>query len=528
MTSLILNRLVWKDCRELMPLFLAGCLAFVATIAATCFSWSGTQEFKNLGPIVKLISPLNMFVNVCGLVAGILLFAPEKESRTSQFLGNLPVAPRSIATSKLLLGMACVFLFVTFCYFCVAVTGMIYGKAFFYLGWPPRQEIISNLFVPVMCFAWGVFWSLTLRSTLFALVAATASVLIAESLANFFVPELFSFPSSSPAISVITWVVRIPLLAVVIALVVRAVPDWLQDEPVKTFQISWPKISRVHRPITMKVSPRGVMAVLVWQTFQQSRVMLIVGAVACGMIAVIGLFQISPEVFAILALVSYAIPLCAASLAFAPDQTRHHYRFFQQQAEYGRRLWFSRLLPTAVLVVLATVCLTFGFDALSVAQSSSYSSFFDRSGYYIGEYNLPLVEGAILHLTPIKVMLILLTGMSIGQFFSMLVSSPILSVVCALLYGTLGIGWAFLMLVCDATLWLFLLPAALILFLTTWVQAPRWLADKKTVFDRWYPWLSLLFAAFLVMSGFAVKRSVRSCKIAERWRGQQGVVYGAL
>ena len=518
MTSLIQNRLIWKDYREFMlPLFVAGCLAFVLTIAATCFSWLGTEEIKSLGLIGKLISPLNMFANSCGLVLGVLLFAPEKENRTSQFLASLPAAPRSLAMTKLGFGIAGLFFFVAFCYLTVAITGVLFGSAL--SGWPPTSELIANLFIPLICFICGVFWSLMLRSTLFALPAAAATVLFMEFLANYLVPEALGQTRSPSAISYLAWALRIPVSALLVGLIVRALPGWLQDQTTKS-TFPWVKGERVLARIGQSDARKGVMSSLLWQSFRQSRVVLFVCAIACGLIAAVSLsFVLPPQLFFILLMIAFCVPLFASSLAFAGDHIQNRYRFFQQQAEFGKQLWRARLLPSAALAGLTTICLMFGFDAVSVLQLSNYYSLVDHYGYFVGEFNLPYLDGVLLHLTTMKVLIIFLTAVAIGQFFSMMNSSPILAVVSAGLYGIVGLAWAFLLMVCDASLVLFLLPVAVILLLTTWVMAPRWLADRKTVFERYYPWLSLLLAAVLVIGGFAVKRSTEVPRLPTRPSG---------
>lgn len=495
------NRLIWKDFREVMPLFLAGCLAFFIIIAATCFSWWGTEGFKALGPIANLISPLNMFANVCGLVLGVLLFAPEKENRTTQLLSSLPINPRSIAMTKLGFGTVCLMFFVAVCYLSVAAVGMLFGKAS--TGWPPIAEITGNLFIPFVCFLWGVFWSLTLRSTVYALFAAAVSVLIAESISNVFLPEPLGLPSTSSTNALIIWVLRIPIIAALIILVNQALPNWLQDERA-SLRVPWSRNRPAIRAFSNDRRPRGVMTSLVWQSFRQNRTLLIASAIGCIAIAIIGIFTSDTDVFAWLLLTAYVVPLFASSFVFAADHHKDRYRFFQEQSEFGRQLWLARLLPVAVLVVVATICMPSGFDAISMLPS------IHGSGYGVAEFfsNLGLMDGVLLHLTPLRVLAMLLTGMAIGQFFSMFMSSPVVSVVCSMMYGMLGFGWAILMMICDASLLLFLFPVAGILLITTLVQLPRWLADRKTVFDRYVPWLSVLVAALLVMVGFFVKRAV--------------------
>ena len=102
------KRLLWKDFRELLPIWLT-----VLFGSAVCLF------LINLGPLtggghhggyrLPTLICCQSFAVLVSVITGVLLFALERENRTHQLLSGLPIQPRQVICAKLALGLTAIF-----------------------------------------------------------------------------------------------------------------------------------------------------------------------------------------------------------------------------------------------------------------------------------------------------------------------------------------------------------------------------------------------------------------------------------
>ena len=104
----IWKRLLWKDIRELLPIWIT--VLFGAAISLFLINLGPLTGDRNTGgyALPTLICCQSFAVLVC-VINGVLLFALERENRTHQLLYGLPIQPKQVIWAKLLLGLAASF-----------------------------------------------------------------------------------------------------------------------------------------------------------------------------------------------------------------------------------------------------------------------------------------------------------------------------------------------------------------------------------------------------------------------------------
>ena len=91
----------WKDCRELLPIW-----TILLAVAGICL-WITTEFAKSrfYDPSAVYLCG-ETFIAIFCVATGVFLFATETENRTIELLRGLPVQPKKLVRSKLLLGLA--------------------------------------------------------------------------------------------------------------------------------------------------------------------------------------------------------------------------------------------------------------------------------------------------------------------------------------------------------------------------------------------------------------------------------------
>ena len=103
------GRLLWKDAREIVPVWVT--LVFAAVLCLLVTFWMVNREAVS---IVPLYISGHTFIALCSVITGVFLLANEDENRTLHLLRNLPLRPRQILWQKLLLGSTGVILIACF------------------------------------------------------------------------------------------------------------------------------------------------------------------------------------------------------------------------------------------------------------------------------------------------------------------------------------------------------------------------------------------------------------------------------
>ena len=100
--SLPMKRLLWKDCRLILPL--VALLLGLSTLFHILYALSIRDDYL-LGSLVQFM--LNVVPAGYAVGAGAILINREKETESLRWLGSLPISPTRIIVSKLIVAIGC-------------------------------------------------------------------------------------------------------------------------------------------------------------------------------------------------------------------------------------------------------------------------------------------------------------------------------------------------------------------------------------------------------------------------------------
>ncbi len=515
-------RMGWKELRQNTPLlgiFFAGLLTSLAisTLAGQLFQvapsdiadfWFGT---------------IYVFIPVFSLAIGVFIFAPEKENRTSQFLGILPMRSGQIVFIKLVIGLLTVAIFIF-----LGVLLQRFGQIFvgesstatianetaaFERSLTPSSlfgqwqwqatPVVSCITLTMECYCWGAICSLVCKRAIFAAVLAGTCFALASwgfptaigaALAQRSTdgpPSRRLFSDSFYTIFLISKIATYAAMGLGLA---HLGSRWLGHSPNNEFP-DW--LGRVAAKPRERIESSGdtswgvsadrpfinsrIYSSLIWQSVRQfgttffftllGAAPFLFGSVLIA--ATVSEFQIDHLfVYSCLAVVLVVIPLIASMFVFIVDHQDRNYRFFQQHREFGRKLWLARLLPAALVTLVCGLLLSMGLVVL-------------------GWQLLTASETALVFRFALFPAIVVFCAFAIGQFNSMFLRSGVFVVVSVIVMS--GILFAGICGLCflDPTLVAFLLPVPLAMLAITWWRAPHLLAESNPMANLVLPWLSL-------------------------------------
>ena len=492
-------RMMWKEFRQIAPMLIIfiAILSLVLALHQANYLSGQYIEFDGNANWHTIIWG---FVCLFSLTVGMSLFSTEHENKTIQMLRNLPFTSGFVVRNKLLSGSLTIMLFIAFGLVLQLVEVYGIGRPFelFSDSENPAQLFFLFCFVvslPLECFFWGVIWSMSLKRTIFAALAAVASIFFCFWFLHVFISWFFpsgqlfwssiaSGSNGGPFFTFVTWVVLVKLLTYVgMGFACYSLgKNWLGNAPqlARLGQSTIPALSlqKNHQQTASKYFAASnttsnswrIYQSLIWQTLRQNK-----KTIAWASAAVVGL-----QIFFI---VSYGLPMMSlfefwlslgysfslptlfvAMFAFSSDQHNSNYRFFQQHTEYGRKLWACRLLPAALFATASIVLLA--ASAISALYLKNPSPFLYA-----------------LEVTSIGIMFTV-SAFAIGQFSSMMTRSGVYAFADALMLGVFLSSWFSTIIALNGSLWLFYLPAPVALVAVTWWRAPDWLADKTRIRDH--------------------------------------------
>ena len=503
MSNPAISQLVWKESKEKYGLAIAAGVSFALAMTAWAWSWS-SGEANHWDAPKGLLTLLNMWVNTFAVIVGVMLFSPEKEGRTFQLLGTFPISGIPIAVTKIFVGAAFVLANTVFCYGLAFAAASAIGVQFPLAGMG-SADLVGQLLSPLESFCWGVFWSMTLTSTLFAILMATACVLVSLFIANLFGGSSMFYHSQANY----SWWIRIPVLVFLIVAIARNSKHWLRESS----NFSRANATTRGTRFTLASAKLPILfSRLLWQSFKQFKLALLLA------IPILVLFTIAFSLFPTqspdlpyLALSALGwlmvVPLTLGLLTFHFDQQKQSYHFFQQQVEHGRWLWLSRLIiPLSVSTFAALIGSM--VTRFSVANLNSNSH--HVGSYFV--YFLHPLEYMYFELSPIDVFILVLTAFAIGQYCSMMIRPALVSFFMGVCGFVFAVAWVLLLLHCGAGFIWFLLPLALVLIVTTWQHSPSWLADRR----NFKPWLAVALTCVLLISGLMYMRATEIQPISSK------------
>jgi hypothetical protein len=494
MTTAIFWRFFWKEyCMmrafwiSMAVLAVLAQLALVAFPGLTHFSAAWTFSFALICPALYAVA--------CGAT----MFAAEKEEGTYEFLRSLPLTAWRLLSGKLAFAVVSTVLLMG----ALRVSGdfLTHGRA-------PDNATETQLLgalgmAAVEGLAWGLFFSLILRRPLQAAMLAIAAASVAIHLLVWSLAPRFQGGGLVSYVTVLPY--RVGLVGLVLLADLLLIPRWLATPRVpgrRWYQVlTGLGAPAASSPLAASLpATRGaVLGRITWQTWRQSRGLMLILAVFGGLAAFASplpavvqgyIFKSSNARIAVIA----ATAALMGSCVFLGDQEGRRFRFFGEHAVPLRAVWLAKLLTWfAVLCVWTIIVHVLWFFTQGGPQFLTAA----RESLNPHTWNDPVnyLEMWYGHLPPIALSVLLtIAGFACGQLGSMFLRSGILAAFVGLVSTLILYGWAQLIQFMEIS-WLWsLCPIPLVLLFATWLRTPDWILERNT----WRGWLRI--AAALVLS----------------------------
>lgn len=506
----IWKRLLWKDLRDLLPIWLTILFGAVVCVSLLTMSSRNAQTFSASFSQQTIISGIQAFAIMASFSTGVLLFAPERESGTVHLLRSLPILPERIVRAKLVTGL------IGIIFMLIALTVMLKfslhgsGRQEDWLTllhadfWPDQLIRITT---PVFGFLLGALVAMRTGSTFYGFSISAVIGIAAAFMVGYVSLDI------NRAIEVNTTQAVGSAVAVLVMLAgtLSSGSVWLEERrsagrPVgngtsDTLTDLDSGLGSGIRSSSARVSAGKTFWPLFWQSVRISRVPILIlsGLTVTTLLAFCGAWIVDQTgsgdivdrgiveyVLAGLSLAIFSATVCIFGTVFWHDHQHGRFRFYQQHVERPRLFWLSRLLPWFVSFLFAT------FIALIISGFVLHWLIrFDVSLNQFGPVAGIFIRGA-------SIFLISLTSVfAIGQWWSMQIRNPIIAIVFTLI-STSIVLWmgSSLPLLGEPLIWF--LPTVGALFWATWYRSKSWLADSAT----WRTY-AVTFGVILATMGFS-------------------------
>jgi ABC-type transport system involved in multi-copper enzyme maturation permease subunit len=473
MTTAIFWRFFWKEYRVMRAFWISmACLAMLAQLSLVAFPGlthsTATWTFS-----FALIFPA-LYAVACGAT----MFAAEKEDGTYDFLRDLPATVWRILAGKVAFAVASSVLLVVALWITAAILSQ---RATFNSS--DRLQIWGAFgLAGAEGLAWGIFFSLLLRRPLQAAVLAIAAASLALHLVLSHVApvtgegQVYEFTRYVAAVPV-----RIALVALVFVVDGLLARRWLVQDTSTVRRLFLRRLvaPTIEPPMvearTLARPRRVVIGRLLWQTWRQSRWMMVILAGPGTVIAMfasalaLSLSQSSRASDIVAYVVGAAAVLVGALMGaatFLGDNECRSVRFLAERGVRARHIWLARELGwLAALAIWMLFVSVVAFGHHGGAQAP--------------------ILGAAMFLAAAA--LLTIVGFACGQLASMLIRSGIIAATVAVVLVLVCTAWAILMRLLGISLLWSVFPIPMALFIATWLRAPDWLLERNT----WRGWLKV-------------------------------------
>ncbi len=440
MNVAVLSRLLWKEQRAQRSFWLA--MAALTSVSVLLIGALDKSEHPYAWWLSAFIFMAPGFYAVgCAAV----MFAGEKESGTFPFQAALPVSSLTVFTAKCVsavLGTAALYAVLA------AAIAVSSGSIF-----PPASDraslVLASILFCLEMLGWGIFYSLLSAHTLRSVVMATATASLCLN-GSFILSAKVAWDMDALA-SGLSW--RLVIVAVVLAVDTYLGARWMVER--STARSASQGLASLGSWRSLFSGRQSSIAWrLVWQQWGDMRGVYSVLALAYffGLI-IVGYVQDwnvwSPQ------LVAGSIALIAAlvgSTVFLTDQRRHQRRFLVERGVGPWELWFHRQIVGAFL----TVVLSGIVASIAVLARSSQGDF---------SFAVLLVG-------------IVVVGYAIGQFCSMVISSPVLSCLATLALLVPVSAWMALITLLRLPILLGIVPIPIAFLIASRIHCNDWMREE--------------------------------------------------
>jgi len=346
------GRLLWKDAREVVPVWITLLLAAILCLAVSV--WMVNSSSAHIAP---LYISAHTFIALISVITGVFLLANEDENRTLHLLRNLPLPPRQIVWQKLLLGAVGVIALACL----IAVFTMI-------LALLPECRKLDNgstygftianvVLLPLLYLVVALLSSMVSRSHFYGVLIAGA---VSAGIIAVLEPSWLGTTESSLAgrgESRWLWVTLTVIVG--IAALVWGANGWAEERVIAKPCLSGHSADATQTNNRSTAVSPNPFPVLLWQSFRQSWVLLAcwIGLTIVGWIMIPILLKSPfgnsspnqremPFAIAVMTLQwTLGVMVLFASSIFLDDKRKSNFLFFQQNRERSKWFWLSRLLP---------------------------------------------------------------------------------------------------------------------------------------------------------------------------------------
>lgn len=493
--------LIWKQCADLSQAFAVLSVASIMMVMLAAWEMGGHRDFYWLS-----LNILALFTCAFSLAACFVSFVTEHESRTREFLINLPVSGFLVGGVKQLSAALAVAVFfgvqvlarLTVLWFCrenfhshVMLNGVQSASPHYVAAMFVAIVFVSFL---ICCSLWSTSWLSVLSALPLAWLLCAACISYGA------VPpmmrdstEIWGYPRVSKVLLALSSVAAV---AVPLFWLRRRPLAWkkitMSDTPLDEhdddfFYASLPSRMGIPTPAWLALPGRDRFPALCWQSVRQQAMLPFLAMMAVGVLA--WLFYLVLRSSNVHRLDRRAMEAMQIGLVFVMtitgygfgwgaiyrDKLNSNLNFFQQHIEHGRELLLARVLFPAFLSLI-TLAVGSGVIYLLTGHAAPML--------------LPLFAG--------------LAAFSATLMWSMTLRSYIyalgIGLVLSMTMNAVIVSW--LTKSEPAHLWMIVLP--LLWLATCFAYAPTWLSGRRTA--RWMAWF-----IFVSMLTFAVPLWKMTC-----------------
>jgi hypothetical protein len=531
MNTAPLWRLVWKDARTLLPVWLAV-LGLAVTMQFACVILGLMDQLRpDMGNMLAAL--LGGFFPLV-IATGAIQFAGESEEQTADWLRQLPVSPWWLAATKLITPLVVFVLY--------ALAGTVTGLFVSRFRWPDERVVAALVadvpewgIVLLSQFAFAAFFSLQMKKVVAAaalgLISAMLLMIQLSSFANPTIPI-----GSMPAFVWFTFA----LLAVDFALAVRWAKGRAVHPSLRKLLPQTVELRNVWQPllqwsVTRRDPILRATAALAWRELRGISVFVVIWGIA-GWLFINGAMMALPELNWFSVTYMLITPLLAGVVAYMNDQSRETQLFLGQRGISPSLAWITRntlwFSAALVLVVGWSLWDRYGLHPNEEPKESAtryvHQSLFQivdevRVHYPAMEMRpYPPASAEDIALQASLVGSLLLGFFALGGVCGMWAGRPITAILAAFLFGLLLYFWHLLALAAAVPLWLTTWPIAILWLAATWYGAEGWLIAHSIPWRHLCAWL---FApCLLVMIALPIARryqipeaDVSLSAIEDRW-----------
>lgn len=467
----------WKERRTLLPVWASmGALFLFGLLMLALGNTTGPKDMH----VENYLTLFWLASSVIGLATGIMLFAPEREHGTDLLLGRMPIESKAVARVKLVEALLVFVLFVAVS-LALVVAAFWIRRGEFLLGNISWQRFTVLAFIPIQTFLWSCLCSLWFRSSLKAVItAAVLSMIgwISTAVGTvFLVQEIYGMSGNQDQFVGYALGANGLLVLVLWGAIWRSGATWLRG----SYSAGKVRVAdRVGKVSARRQATAYPFKSLMWHGLRMNWIVLLAISAATIFFSFVATsiwgyhirYRGSFDIYAIYNVqMALSVISGAASgfVLFRGDQSRSKFLFFQQYADYPRRLWLSRVALLGLTVPFVIVSLVWISETLFTAESVENVSL---PGMYGPIFRQPVILNGVV---------VLMLAASIAQLISIICRSGILAFFLTAAAMLVVTAWCGTILWTGTPLFIFALPVILVCFLVSWWYAPRWISQRKPI-----------------------------------------------